>query len=315
MNDKPDSQRREFLKRAGGLALSCLPSARMLSAAGGGLSNPAGCATISWPKSELDHAVKTISQLGFKGVQLLGWVREAYAGDKAKQLRDHLSALHLQPVALSCSGLKLDPGNLNDVSAGFRAYAVFFRQMGGKYLQITDGGRPRANYSSHQIRALGKALNDLGKMAQDEGLEMAYHPHIGTLGETREGLGRVLDATDPRYVRLIADVAHLTLGGADPVEVIRAYHTQLIFCHFKDVRKDAAALFKNDPDAGRRAKYHFTEVGTGVVDFPAIVRAFRDTHFRGWVIVELDGNEHGAGGPDESARMNKSAIEKLGLRI
>lgn len=295
--------------------MSCLASAPMLSGGGGGLSNPVGYATISWPKSELDHAVKTISQLGFKGVQLLGWVREAFAGDKAKQLRDHLSALRLQPVALSCSGLKLDPGNLADVSVEFRAYASFFKRMGGKYLQITDGGRPRASYSSHQIRALGKAVTDLGKMAQDEGLEMGYHPHIGTLGETREGLGRVFDATDPRHVKLIADVGHLALGGADPAEVIRAYHAQLIFCHFKDVRKDAAVLFKNDPDAGRRAKYHFSEVGTGVVDFPAVVRAFGDTHFRGWVIVELDGNEQRPGGPDESARINKSAIEKLGLRI
>ena len=76
-----------------------------------------------------------------------------------------------------------------------------------------------------------------------------------------------------------------------------------------------AALYQKDPVAARHAKYHFCEVGQGVVNFPAIVKAFRDAQFKGWVIVELDSFEPPPGGPGESARINKAAIGKLGMRI
>ena len=288
---------------------------RILSATGAELSNPVGYATISWPKSQFDHALQTISRLGFKGVQLLGWTRRAFAGEKAARLREQLSALSLQPVTLSCSDLELDPANLADVSGRFRDYATFLNQLDGKYLQMTDGGRPGATYSTDQMKAFVQEMNQLGKIAQEAGVTMGYHPHVGTLGETREGLGRILDSTDPRYVKLIADVAHLTLGGSDPAEVVSTYRERLIFCHFKDIRTDAAKLYRKHSAASRRAKYHFTEIGTGVVNFPAIIRTFQEIGFNGWVIVELDDFERRPGGPDESAEMNKSAIEKLGLRI
>ncbi len=288
---------------------------RLLSAVGVELSNPIGYATISWPRSKFDHALQTISRLGFKGVQLLGWTSDAFAGGKSGDLREQLSALHLQPVTLSCSDLDLDPANLADVSEKFHSYATFFKQLNGRYLQMTDGGRPDAKYTATQIKAFGQGMNQLGKIARDAGLAMGYHPHVGTLGETREGLGRVLDATDPRYVKLIADVAHLTLGGSDPAEVISTYRERLLFCHFKDIRKDAAELHQKNPDALRQTKFQFTEIGAGIVNFPAIVRTFREIAFNGWVIVELDDSERRPGGPDESAEMNKSAIEKLGLRL
>ena len=315
MQTQRQGHRREFLKRAGSLVLSWFALGRMGLGAQDQLSNPVGYAAISWPNSKLDHALETISRLGFKGVQLLGWVEKAYTGSKVNSLRGHLSDLNLQPVTLSCSGLSLDPGHLSDVSAPFRAYASFCHQLGGKYLQMTDGGRPNGVYSTDQIKALGKEMNDLGKMAQDAGLLMGYHPHVGTLGETRQGLGQVLEATDPRYVKLIADVAHLTLGGSNPAEVVRTYRERLILCHFKDVRKDVAELYQKNPAAARHARYHFCEVGQGVVDFPVVVAAFRETRYDGWIIVELDGNARRPGGPDESARINKNAIEKLGFRI
>ncbi len=98
-------------------------------------------------------------------------------------------------------------------------------------------------------------------------------------------MGRILEASDPRYVKLIADVAHLALGGSDPAEVIRTYGDRLLFAHFKDVRKDVAALARKDRSLVRQQKYWFCTIGTGVVNFPAILAAFRDVNFTGWVVV------------------------------
>ncbi len=311
-NAKPT--RRDFLKWGGsaGVAfISALSNARPTAA----LDVRVGYATISWPQNQFPEALETISRLGYKGVQLLGWVETSYGGPKAQELRDRLTALKLKPVALSCWKLKLDPANLSVDTEKFRAYAAFFKSLGGLYLQVTDSGRPGVSYSAEEIKSLGAKMNELGKIAQASGLSLGYHPHFGTLGETREGMGRVLDATDPRYVKLIADVAHITLGGADPAEVIRTYSERLIFAHFKDVRKDVAELARQNRDLVRKNKYHFCEIGAGTVNFPAVLEAFRSARFRGWIIVELDGNEPRPGGPAESAEANKEAIAKLGVKV
>ena len=307
--------RRGFLKQLGAFVVAGGISPWSAKGAASPLPNPVGYATISWPDSQFDEALRTISGLGFKGVQILGWVRDAYRGSRVETLRGRLRSLKLQPVVLSCWNVALDPQKPRDETGEVRADAEFFRRLGGLYLQVTDGGDPRKSYSAATIRQLGARMTAMGRIARDHGLTLGYHPHFGTIGETREGLARVLEATDPEYVKLIADVAHLTLGGADPAEVVRAYHDRLILTHFKDVRADVAALARKNRNLVEGAKYHFCEIGTGVVNFPAILAAFRETQFKGWVIVELDSFRLGPGGPVASAQANKVAIQKMGFRI
>jgi inosose dehydratase len=125
----------------------------------------------------------------------------------------------------------------------------------------------------------------------------------------------VLDATDPRSVGLIADVAHLKLAGSDPAEVIRTYHQRLVLVHLKDVRRDACELARQNREAVGKLKAYFCEIGHGVVDFPAVTASLRESGFRGWMIVELDRFVPPPGGPAESARINENALRSLGFKI
>jgi len=277
--------------------------------------NPVGYATISWPPEELTQAMETLSALGYQGVQLLGWVQEAYAGNKTTELKDRLQKLKLSPAALSCSKVSLRPGSSETFVPKFREYADFLRSLGGSILQLIDGGTPRGDYSASEIKSLGVSINELGKMAKDSGLAVGYHPHFRTFGETREGVERVLDATDSRYVGLIADVGHLKLGGSDPAEVIQTFHQRLVLVHLKDVRPDAYELARQNRDAVGRLTARFCEIGHGVVDFPAVIATLREIRYQGWVIVELDHFEPSPGGPAQSARVNKDSLRSLGFKI
>jgi inosose dehydratase len=107
----------------------------------------------------------------------------------------------------------------------------------------------------------------------------------------------------------------LALGGCDPAEVIRTYHQRLIATHLKDVRSEVLDLARRDHDLVRSAKYCFCEIGQGGVNFQAIIAAFRDVQFQGWVICELDAYEPRTGGAATSAQMNRDAVRKLGFRI
>ena len=313
--DDRSRQRREFLRTLAGLGVAQGALGRLLADSGDALPNPVGYATIAWPRQEFSHALETVSGLGFRGVQMLGWVREAYSGTKEQELGGRLASLKLKPVALSCSAAQLAPERQGNETNEVRGYAEFFSRLGGTFLQVTDGGNPTKTYSAEDIRSLGARMNALGKMAQDRGLTLGYHPHFGTLGETRKGLGRVLDATDPRYVKLIADVAHMALGGSDPAEVIRTYGQRLCFLHFKDVRKEVAALARQDRSLVEKKGPPFCEIGLGMVNFDAVVRALRAVRFNGWVVVELDTGNSTQGGLDASAVSNRDALRKLGFKV
>ena len=309
------SGRRGFLRTLAGLGLAHGALRTLRADIRDALPNPVGYHTIAWPRQDFTHALETISSLGFEGVQILGWVREAYPAAKAQELRQLLATLKLKPVALSCSSARIAPGPERNETVEVRSYAEFFTRLGGSFLQVTDGGSPSKEYSAEEINVLGARMNAVGKMAQDFGLTLGYHPHFGTIGETRQGLGRVLEATDPQYVKLIADVAHLALGGSDPAEVIRTYGQRLCFLHLKDTRKEVVAAARQDRSLVEGKGPPFCEIGRGVVDFPAVVQAMRAARFSGWGIVELDGGNSTRGGADASAVENRAALRKLGFNV
>jgi len=307
--------RRNFLRAVAVLGFAQAGFDGLIAEARDVLPNPIGYATIAWPQREFAHALETISHLGFRGVQMLGWAREAYAGGKTQELKQKLTDLRLKPVALSCSAARLAPAKQGNETVEVRGYAEFFSHLGGTFLQVTDGGDPTKEYSAEDIRTLGARMNAVGKMAQDFGLTLGYHPHFGTIGETRQGLGRVLDATDPRYVKLITDVAHMALGGSDPAEVIRTYGQRLCFLHLKDTRKEVAAVARQDRNRVEAMGPPFCEIGLGVVNYDAVVQALRAVRFSGWGIVELDTGNSTLGGPDAAAVANRDALRKLGFNV
>ena len=307
--------RRGFLQQAGVAAASWAAFARLDWAMPRSLPNPVGCSVISWAQDAFEQAFEAISALDYQGVQLLPWVQDAYAGGRTPELKERLQKLKLFPAALSCRGVSLRPDSSETFQTKFQEDADFLRNLGGSVMQVTDGGKPHVTYTAGQIKSLGAKMNELGKRAKDSGLTLGYHPHFGTLGETRAGLGSVLDATDPRYVGLIADIAHLKLGGSNPAEVIRTYHQRLVMLHLKDVRRDAYDLARRNRDEIGKLKAWFCEVGHGVVDYSAVTASLRHSGFRGWGIVELDRFEPPPGGPAESARINKAALQALGFKI
>jgi inosose dehydratase len=279
------------------------------------LPNPVGYSVISWPRRAFGEAFQTISDLGYQGVQLLPWVQDAYPGAKARELKEQLTMLKLFPAALSCRGVSPRPDSSETFTAALREDADFLHGLGGRVLQVVDDGKFDGKYTADQIKSMGARMNELGKIAKDSGLTLGYHPHSRRLGETRAGLASVLDATDPRYVGLIADVAHLQFGGCDPAEVIRTYRQRLVMLHIKDLRKDAYDLARQNRPAANALKHYFCEIGQGVVDFPSVITTLRQIAFEGWLIVELDAYVVPPGGPAESARINKAALQKLGFRI
>ncbi len=130
------------------------------------------------------------------------------------------------------------------------------------------------------IRESAPVLNELGKIAADQGIQIGIHPHYNTFIETPEEIKMVMELTDQQYVYLSPDTGHLALGGGNVLEILRAYKSRLNYFHFKDV---AGTVVKR-PRFGPNIR----ELGKGEIDFPAIMTLLKEIRYKGWINQEQD---------------------------
>jgi inosose dehydratase len=302
--------RREFL---GTLGAAAATAAAASSSTVSGLSRTVGAAApsmrfgyaaITWGNA-LDQAMDDIAGVGFRAIQLRG---EAFTqfSDRPAELRDRLERHKLTFAVLSSGNLSIEPAREQEMIALHLQHARFLRDAGGKYLQIIDE-RPKGRaVTSDDYRRLGRLLSELGKRTADLGVPVVYHHHMNSTGEKPQEVRAVLDAADPRSVRLLFDVAHFQQGGGDPVAAIREYREWIDVVHLKDVRPAAA---------GGANGYEFVELGRGRVDLPGVFTALRDIAFAKWSIVELDRVPDPGRTPKESAEINKQYLAAHQLTI
>ncbi len=145
------------------------------------------------------------------------------------------------------------------------------------------------------------------------GLPTVFHPHCAGWVETPDEIARLLDRTDPDLLALCYDTGHLTYGGGDAAACLRRFSGRIGHVHFKDCSPTVAARARADGwdyFAAVRAGV-FCELGSGAVDFPAVVRGLREQEYPGWIVVEQDVLP-GLGTPTESARRNRDYLAGVG---
>ena len=280
-----------------------------LGAAGAGaaLADPSairvGYAAITWGGDD-ERAIREIAETGFRGIQLRSSAVDRF-GRAPAQLRDLLARHALVLSTLSSGNLGIDPASEASELAMHVAHAQFLHDAGGQYLQVIDE-RPkgRAIVAADYTR-LGRLMTALGRRTADLGIPLVYHHHMNSLGEKPQEIDAVLDATDPKAVGVLFDIAHYQQGGGDPVAAIRRYRDRIRVVHLKDVRA-----------IDRAPGYEWVELGRGRVDVKGCVAALKAIGFRGWAIIELDRVPDANGSPKASAALNKQyAEQQLGLSL
>jgi inosose dehydratase len=305
--------RREFLVGAGASLAAAQSGISALALGTTDYEFKVGYHAITWG-DKTEQAIDEISELGFKGIQIGDGDYRKYA-NRPSEFKDLMAAKNLAVVALSTGDLTINPGAEKQEIADRVAMARWMKEVGGLYLQATDSARAKQGINSHDdYKRLGRRLNEIGKRAFNEyGVKLGYHNQMDSLGERREEVDRIMDATDPKYVWLLPDVASLQTAGGDPVRFVRDYLNRLAYPHFKDViiHPTQAAMDGSRP----RPKYNFVELGQGKVNIPGLLQIMKDFRYKGWIIIELD---HAPAGrtPKESAIISKKFVEeRLKLKV
>ncbi len=190
------------------------------------------------------------------------------------------------------------------------ALVRFIKRFGCGHLKINTGRRRPEGTTAEDLKVMSETFNELGRRITDEGLKFGVHAHLWTQLQDRAEIQAVLEKTDPRHVCFVLDTGQVTMAGSDPVELTRTYLNRIIEFHLKDTRPEHRGGLEGPLPTPEQARQEpiFFELGTGGVDFPAILAILRKNAWQGWLTVELDESRRG---PHESARISKQYIEKV----
>lgn len=239
-------------------------------------------------------ALPPVCEQGWDGLEYSARVFEPWF-DRPDEIR----AL-LQDAGLVLSGLYYTCGFTSDeevqrwLEEGERV--ARFCQAADCHLMLIDGGRKDGGGGDDQIRRAAEGADAMGRLCRRHGLVCSWHQHWGSIFEYEQPFERLMELTDPELVKFTPDTAQLTLGDFDVPETIRRHRDRTVYVHFKDLGED------------RR----FTELGTGVVDFPHCWEVLRQGDFSGWIVVDLDYTDLD---PVRSCTINRRYLaETLGIR-
>jgi myo-inosose-2 dehydratase len=244
----------------------------------------------------LEQCLAEASAAGYAGVEL---------GHKFPREPERLRPL-LDDAALDLvSGwhsLHLLERPLEEERARFRAHADFLQSMGCSIVIVAECSRrtytdptarlrfPSANgpLSEDEWSRLAAGLDELAQEAHARGMRVAYHPHVGTVVQSREEIDRLMDRT--RATGLLADSGHVALAGADPLAVFRDHAGRIAHVHLKNVRADVARRVRGGDWSFSRAVREgvFTVPGDGGIDYHPIFALLEEIGYSGWLVVEAE---------------------------
>lgn len=166
------------------------------------------------------------------------------------------------------------------------------------YVPQEDRGGPDV------MKAMADKLNQFGEKCHAAGIQAAYHNHAFESAKVgNQTLFQILiDNTDKKLVGFEIDCFWISVAGNDPVEFIKKLSGRVPLLHCKDKAQGTEQRFNES--VPRTA---FKEVGNGVLDWPAILRAAAAAGVQHYFVEQ----DQTPGDPLESIRQSYDYLSKL----
>ncbi|MBV8742000.1 MAG: myo-inosose-2 dehydratase [Sinobacteraceae bacterium] len=145
--------------------------------------------------------------------------------------------------------------------------------------------RPRL--PAGEWREFGRRLSELARMTAEEGVQLAYHHHMGTVVQSEQDIDALMNVCGPE-VGLLLDSGHADFAGADPLRLAKTYAARIRHFHAKDVRAAIREQARAEDWSFLRSVLEgvFTVPGDGCIDFASVLRALRS--YSGWIVLEAE---------------------------
>ena len=209
-------------------------------------------------------------------------------------------------------------------TTSFQTEMEFIKSLGATEMVVAEFGQAvnplpdvalfanRPIFDDQQWDALTRGLNQLGEIANVNGMRLCYHHHMGTGVMTRTDVDRLMASTDPNLVHLLLDTGHMAFAGDDPLSAAQAYGERIKHVHLKSVRGDVVRRVREENLSFRDGIENgvFTVPGDGDIDFVPILDALAQANFEGWLVVEAE-QDPAKADPLEYAHMARRYLREV----
>lgn len=147
----------------------------------------------------------------------------------------------------------------------------------------------RPKLSNKEWPEYGAKMTTLAEGIAQFGIQLAYHPHIGTIIESDDDVDNLMSNSD-KSVGLLLDTGHSILAGGNPVALTEKHAGRVIHFHGKDAREHILKKALDEDWSFLRSVMAgvFTVPGDGIIDFQTILRTLKLSGFAGWLVVEAE---------------------------
>ena len=251
---------------------------------------------------DMRGTLETVKSLGYEGVEFAGLFGKT--GEEVKAMCEEIGL-----IPLSAHVPYVDM--VEDISI-----LETYKTIGCKYVVVPylkEEHRPGTEAFAEVIENIKK----IGAAANALGMTLLYHNHdfeFIKLGG-KYALDVLYEEVSADLLQTELDCCWVNVGGEVPADYIRKYAGRCPVVHLKDFygekSEDMYELIGLEATAPKRpGNFEFRPVGSGVQDFPAILKASEESGAT-WVVVEPDKATMGLT-PIESIAKSREYLRTLG---
>lgn len=253
-------------------------------------------------KEDFRGTLEKVKEIGYDGVEFAG-----LCGQKPSEIAKMCGEIGLIPLSAHVPYLDMtaNPDILND-----------YAEIGCKFVVIpylTPEYRP----GTEKFPEVIENAKMLGKKANELGMTLLYHNHDFEFAKIggKYALDVLYDEVPAELLQTELDVCWVNVGGENPADYIRKYAGRCPVVHLKDFygekSEDMYELIGIESSAPKRpGNFEFRPVGSGVQNFPEILKASEESG-ASWVVVEQDKATMGLT-PMESITKSKEYLKTIG---
>ena len=164
------------------------------------------------------------------------------------------------------------------------AEAKFF---GLKYVGVAWAPH-QAPMDEKQILKIAEDFNKAGKLLKEHDIQFFYHNHGYEFYPWKDGetlFDLLMAKTDPELVKMQMDVLWTVFPGQDPVKLLKKYPDRWVLFHLKDLKKGIEGNMSGGTDVNNDVA-----IGTGQVDYPALLKAAQEAGVKYYFIEDESDN-------------------------
>lgn len=290
-----------------------------------------GIAPIAWTNDDLPElgAENTFEQC-ISEMALAGYTGSEVGNKYPKDPVELKKALDLRGVQICNAWFStLFTSEPEEVTiANFIKHRDFLHALGAKMIGCSEQGNSiqgtelsvfdkKPVFSEDEWNKVAKGMNKLAELAEEKGMKVSYHHHMGTGIQTPEEIDKFMELTNDN-VYLLFDSGHLVYSEGNSqaaYDVLEKYIDRTAHVHLKDIRPEVVDKVKSDKKSFLEGVKMgaFTVPGDGCIDFKPIFKILEANNYEGWMVVEAEQDPSIANPFEYALKARKYISENTGL--